>query len=223
MRDPGPIGGAAIAVPPSRRTTGEVRPMIALALPLVLSQLATIAIGTTDIVMMGWLGPEKLAGGALGHNLFFPLFLFGLGVLTAVSPLASAGHRRRRPARCAAFRAAGLLGCRRHRRTLLRGDLAGGDDSSVPGAGGGDLRAGRRVPAGCPLGSDSGVLGRGLALLRLSPLAAPRGSRGDAAGCRGQRAGQLPIDVRQVPAFRAWNWWVRGSAAASCTASCSRR
>ena len=89
MSDQSSISGAAATPGPSQNAAGELRPMIALALPLVLSQLAIVAIGTTDIVMMGWLGPVKLAGGALGHNLFFPLFLFGLGVLTAVSPLAS--------------------------------------------------------------------------------------------------------------------------------------
>jgi MATE family multidrug resistance protein len=49
--------------------------------------LAQIALSTTDIVMMGWLGPEKLAGGALGVNFLLPFFLFGLGVVIATSAL----------------------------------------------------------------------------------------------------------------------------------------
>jgi len=58
-----------------------------LAGPLVLTQLAVISLNATDVVMMGWLGPEFLAGGALGNNLYMPLFLFGLGIVIAVAPL----------------------------------------------------------------------------------------------------------------------------------------
>jgi len=61
--------------------------MLALAIPLALSQLAQVAIQTTDVVMMGWLGPEALAAGALTTNVFFVQFVFGMGVVTAVSPL----------------------------------------------------------------------------------------------------------------------------------------
>jgi MATE family multidrug resistance protein len=67
----------------------ETRATLGLAGPLVLGQIAQIAIGTTDVVMMGWLGPASLAAGALGHNLLFPLFLFGLGIASAVAPMAA--------------------------------------------------------------------------------------------------------------------------------------
>lgn len=67
----------------------EARATLRLAFPLVLSNLAGIAISTTDVVMMGWLGPRQLAAGYLGHNLHFPLYLFGLGVMTALAPMVS--------------------------------------------------------------------------------------------------------------------------------------
>ena len=38
---------------------------------MALTNLAQIAMGTTDIVMMGWLGSDTLAAGALGTNLYF--------------------------------------------------------------------------------------------------------------------------------------------------------
>ena len=63
--------------------------MLRLAAPLVLIQLAQIAMRTTDTIMMGWLGAEELAGGALGINYYFPLYLFGLGVAVAVAPMAA--------------------------------------------------------------------------------------------------------------------------------------
>jgi MATE family multidrug resistance protein len=36
---------------------------------------------------MGWLGPQALAAGALGTNLYFALLIFGIGLVTATSPL----------------------------------------------------------------------------------------------------------------------------------------
>lgn len=67
----------------------EARATLRLAGPLVLTQLAQIAIRTTDTIMMGWLGAEDLAGGALGINFYFPLYLFGLGIGVAVAPMAA--------------------------------------------------------------------------------------------------------------------------------------
>jgi multidrug resistance protein, MATE family len=65
----------------------EILATLRLAVPLVFTQLAMIGINTTDIVMMGWLGPQELAAGALGMNIFIPLFLFGLGIATVVAPM----------------------------------------------------------------------------------------------------------------------------------------
>jgi MATE family multidrug resistance protein len=66
---------------------GELRQMIQLAWPLVLSQLATVAMSTTDVIMMGWLGPLPLAAGTLASALIFPSVFFGVGVLTAVAAM----------------------------------------------------------------------------------------------------------------------------------------
>jgi len=43
----------------------EIRSMAALAWPIVLTNLAQNAMQTTDVLMMGWLGPEALAAGTL--------------------------------------------------------------------------------------------------------------------------------------------------------------
>lgn len=77
----------ANARPATKTWRQELHALLALAAPLTVAYLGTIAISTTDVVMMGWLGPEKLAAGALGHNLMFPLFLLGLGVVIAVTPM----------------------------------------------------------------------------------------------------------------------------------------
>ncbi|MGH7186119.1 MAG: MATE family efflux transporter, partial [Pseudomonadota bacterium] len=49
--------------------------------------MAAIAIISTDVIMMGWLGPRQLAGGALANTLVMPIMHFGFGVATAVAPM----------------------------------------------------------------------------------------------------------------------------------------
>jgi MATE family multidrug resistance protein len=74
----------------------ETRAMIALAWPLVLTNLAQVAIGVTDTLMLGWLGPDTLAAGALGANLYWAVFVIGLGLVTSTAPLLAQtlGQRR---------------------------------------------------------------------------------------------------------------------------------
>ncbi|MHA1600685.1 MAG: MATE family efflux transporter, partial [Alphaproteobacteria bacterium] len=61
--------------------------MLALSIPLVGSQLAAIAMATTDIIMMGWLGPIQLAAGALSNAVYMPIMHLGFGVMAAVTPM----------------------------------------------------------------------------------------------------------------------------------------
>jgi len=65
----------------------ELRAIAALSGPLALTNLAQIAMGTTDVLMMGRLGPDTLAAGALGTNLYFIAMIFGIGVVSATSPM----------------------------------------------------------------------------------------------------------------------------------------
>jgi len=65
----------------------ELRATLALAWPLILSNLTMALIGATDVVLMGWLGSRALAASALGLNLTFVFTLFGMGVVTAASPM----------------------------------------------------------------------------------------------------------------------------------------
>ena len=67
----------------------EFRETLRLAWPLIAAQLAQMAINTTDVVMMGWLGAEALAAGSLTLSVVHPLLLFGIG-------LGSWWRRRRR-------------------------------------------------------------------------------------------------------------------------------
>jgi multidrug resistance protein, MATE family len=72
----------------SRRLwTAELRATIAFAWPLILSNLTMSLIQATDVVLMGWLGPQALAASALAINLTWPPIFLAFGVLTAASPM----------------------------------------------------------------------------------------------------------------------------------------
>jgi MATE family multidrug resistance protein len=78
---------------PSARDPGmsawrrEVAATLRLAMPIVATQLAQVSIMTADIVMLGWLGPEALAAGAMGWNLVFIVTIFGFGICMATAPM----------------------------------------------------------------------------------------------------------------------------------------
>ena len=57
--------------------------------PIVATNVAVNFMSTTDVMMLGWLSPDALAAGALGQNLYMPVFLFCIGVIGAVAPLAA--------------------------------------------------------------------------------------------------------------------------------------
>ena len=67
----------------------EIRQTIHLAAPLALMQLSQIVMTTVDVLMIGRLGKEALAGAALGGTLLFLWSVTGMGLVTAVAPLAS--------------------------------------------------------------------------------------------------------------------------------------
>jgi MATE family multidrug resistance protein len=66
---------------------GEARATLALAWPLILSNLTFALIQATDVVLMGWLGPRQLAASALGINLTWPMTFLAFGLITAASPM----------------------------------------------------------------------------------------------------------------------------------------
>ena len=70
---------------------------LALGLPLVGTQIAQIAINTTDVVMLGWYGTEELAATVLGSQAFFFVFIFGAGFANAILPLAAQAEGRNDP------------------------------------------------------------------------------------------------------------------------------
>ena len=65
----------------------EASLLLKLAFPILLAQLALVALGVTDTVMSGWVGTNDLAAIGLGSSLMFPVFMFSTGVLLALTPL----------------------------------------------------------------------------------------------------------------------------------------
>lgn len=74
----------------------EVRAMLALSWPMILTNLGQTAMNATDVMMMGRLGPNTLAAGALGSNLYFAPLIFGLGLMLATSPMIATELGRKR-------------------------------------------------------------------------------------------------------------------------------
>jgi len=67
---------------------------IKLGVPLVLMQVIFMLINVTDTVMLGWLGVKELAAGTLAFQLMFAVFIFGLGISSALMPLVSSAAGR---------------------------------------------------------------------------------------------------------------------------------
>lgn len=71
-----------------RPTIGQqARALLSLGLPLVGSQLAYIAIQTTDTVMLGWYDVTALAGVSVAGPVFFAVLIFGSGFAWALMPM----------------------------------------------------------------------------------------------------------------------------------------
>lgn len=90
------IAPASSAVP-GRHLALELSETLKLAVPLALTQLGQIAMMTTDIAMIGRLGSEAMAAAALAHTVFFVSFTFGMGLVSAVAPLAAQAFGGRNP------------------------------------------------------------------------------------------------------------------------------
>jgi MATE family multidrug resistance protein len=80
--------------PALARLLADSRALGALAVPLALTQLAQVALTTTDTVMMGLLGTEALAAGGLAMVIFNQLRTMGVGLVTAVGNQVAAAQAR---------------------------------------------------------------------------------------------------------------------------------
>src|SRR5271154_1094464 len=68
----------------------ELASTLALGWPIILANVAINVMTATDFMMRGRLSPHALAAGSVGFFLYQPLFLLGIGVVAALSPIAAA-------------------------------------------------------------------------------------------------------------------------------------
>lgn len=98
-------------LPPARAQSNgrHAAETLRLAAPLAVAQLAQMAMGITDTVLLGTLGGDALAAGGLGASLFFTVVILLQGVLTAVSVLVAQARGAGRDADVPAQYWTGLL------------------------------------------------------------------------------------------------------------------
>src|SRR5450432_3527834 len=75
----------------------ELTETLRLAVPIALTQLGQIAMMTTDLALIGRLGDEAVAAAALASTVYFVSFTFGMGLVSAVAPLAAQAFGARNP------------------------------------------------------------------------------------------------------------------------------
>src|SRR5215472_15966691 len=90
----------------------ELRAMVALAVPVVLSELGWMAQGVVDTIMVGKLGPAAIGAVALGNAVYYTPSLFGIGLLLGLDTLVSHAYGRRDHDACHGWLAQGVyLAC----------------------------------------------------------------------------------------------------------------
>src|SRR5665213_2094507 len=90
----------------------ELRAMIVLAVPVVLSELGWMAQGIVDTIMVGKLGPSAIGAVALGNAVYYTPSLFGIGLLLGLDTLVSHAYGRKDHEACHHWLAQGVyLAC----------------------------------------------------------------------------------------------------------------
>ncbi|MBS1486576.1 MAG: MATE family efflux transporter [Bacteroidetes bacterium] len=75
-----------------KRYTPHISSTLALAVPVMLSQLGHVMMGVVDSLMVGHVGAVPLAAASLANVAFNVILLFGIGVSYAMTPLVAAAH-----------------------------------------------------------------------------------------------------------------------------------
>ena len=70
----------------------ETLQLLALAIPMMLGQIATVAIGVVDTAMSGAAGKDDLTAVALGSSVFSTLFITFMGIMAALNPINAQQH-----------------------------------------------------------------------------------------------------------------------------------
>ena len=93
----GTVTAPHVAAAPGSQLALELTETLKLAVPIALTQLGQIAMMTTDLALIGRLGDEAVAAAALAHTVAFISFAVGMGLVSAVAPLAAQAFGARNP------------------------------------------------------------------------------------------------------------------------------
>jgi MATE family multidrug resistance protein len=86
--------------------------MIALAVPVVLSELGWVAMGIVDTIMVGKLGPAAIGAVALGNAVYYTPAICGIGLLLGLDTLVAQAYGRKDHDECHRWLAQGVwLAC----------------------------------------------------------------------------------------------------------------
>jgi MATE family multidrug resistance protein len=96
VHDANIVAGAPPA-PAAGLWRSEINATVKLALPIALTQLGQVAMMTSDLILIGHLGDGALAAAALGQTVLFAAFVLGMGLVSAVAPLAAQAFGAREP------------------------------------------------------------------------------------------------------------------------------
>src|SRR5579863_3420504 len=86
----------------------ELRAMVVLAVPVVLSELGWMAQGVVDNIMVGALGPAAIGAVSLGNAVCYTPSLFGIGLLLGLDTLVAQAYGRKDHDECHRWLAQGV-------------------------------------------------------------------------------------------------------------------
>jgi multidrug resistance protein, MATE family len=78
----------------------ELKPMVGLAIPVIVAEIGWTTMGLVDTLMVGPLGPDAIGGVGFGSMLVFSVGVFGMGLLLGLDTLVSQSYGAGRIDRC---------------------------------------------------------------------------------------------------------------------------
>jgi MATE family multidrug resistance protein len=79
-------------LPSFRDLKQEFRPMVSLAMPVVVAEIGWVAMGLVDTLMVGPLGPEAIGAVGIGSAVFMGVVIFAMGILLGLDTLVSQAY-----------------------------------------------------------------------------------------------------------------------------------
>ncbi len=74
--------------------SGELRSLLALAIPVILSELGWMSMSIVDTIMVGRLSAEAIGAVGMGNAIYYAPALFGIGILLGLDTLVSQAYGR---------------------------------------------------------------------------------------------------------------------------------